>query len=324
MKIDPRAGLAAYTYFWRVLTSRIPYGKSVFSENWDLLIVLDACRVDALREVKDEYSFINSVDSIRSRGSTSKEWIDNTFTETYRDIIANTAYVSSNGFTHQLEDGDYVDPLDTSEIRGTMIDKNSFSRNLIKERTVSGEFAYFEQVPDVKGKRDAPDELGRPIPSPEVLTDRAIRAGREEQHDRMMVHYMQPHAPYIHAAVDRGHFLEHEQFPFSYLKDGGDQSKVWESYLDNLRFVLDSVKRLLNNYREGTAVITADHGELFGELGLYSHKYGIPHPKLRRVPWTHATTVDRGEPLPSPEADEYMAAEEEMSIEDRLEALGYR
>ncbi|WP_122088226.1 alkaline phosphatase family protein [Halalkalicoccus subterraneus] len=324
MRPDPRDGLAAYTYLWRVLTSRIPYGKSVFSEKWDLLVILDACRVDALQEVKDEYSFISSVDSIRSRGSTSKEWIDNTFTTTYRDVIADTAYITSNGFTHQFEDNDPVDPLDTSEIHGSIIDKNDFFRNMIKERTVSGEFAYFEQVPDVKGKRDAPDELGRPIPSPEVLTDRAIRAGREEQHDRMIVHYMQPHAPYIHAAVDRGRFLEHEQYPFAYLKDDGDRSVVWESYLDNLRFVLDSVERLLNNYQEGIAVITADHGELFGEWGLYSHKYGLPHPKLRRVPWVHATTDDQGEPLPSPEADEYVAAEEQMSVEDRLEALGYR
>jgi len=43
-------------------------GTNVFDREWDVLIVLDTARVDALRVVADEYDFIGQVDSIWSVG----------------------------------------------------------------------------------------------------------------------------------------------------------------------------------------------------------------------------------------------------------------
>jgi len=49
--------------FWR-FGQRMPVGTNIYERDWDALVVLDACRVDILREVADEYEFIDEVDSV--------------------------------------------------------------------------------------------------------------------------------------------------------------------------------------------------------------------------------------------------------------------
>lgn len=43
--------------------------------------------------------------------------------------------------------------------------------------------------------------------------------------------------------------------------------KFWTMYTDNLKIVLKAVSQLLQEI-EGNIVITADHGEAFGEQGV--------------------------------------------------------
>ena len=94
-------GLAVnYVSAWPALmmTSRGILGTNVLSTDFDLVVLLDTCRVDALREVADEYNFINNVESRVSVGGTSGEWIAATFDEIYSETIRNTAYVAANGY----------------------------------------------------------------------------------------------------------------------------------------------------------------------------------------------------------------------------------
>lgn len=72
-------------------TSRYPIGRNVYERDWDLLVVLDTCRVDALREVSPEYDFIGEVDAVWSVGSATAEWTANTFTQSHLDKISKTA-----------------------------------------------------------------------------------------------------------------------------------------------------------------------------------------------------------------------------------------
>jgi hypothetical protein len=65
------------------LSSRFDLGHHIFKDDWDTIILLDTCRVDALKEVASEYKFINSVSARWSVGSTSPEWIANTFDAEY-------------------------------------------------------------------------------------------------------------------------------------------------------------------------------------------------------------------------------------------------
>lgn len=107
---------------------------------------------------------------------------------------------------------------------------------------------------------------------------------------------------------------------FGYLTETGDRAAVWEAYLEELRCVLDDLTVLLSNIDAETVVITADHGEAFGEYGAYKHHSGSLHPKIRLVPWVVTSAQDTGSYSPQVEPVE----QNEQSTEDALRALGYK
>jgi len=303
--------------FSTLLASKYVQPKTIFDYDWDLLVVLDACRVDALREVACEYEFITDVDAKWSVGSTSKEWIINTYTEQYSDVINDTALVSGNGWTDSV----LVDEPDFSRWTGT---KNSrfhesrlFAKALHRPLVDADDFDRYVPVAPAKDSH----EFGA-APLAETVTEAAVETGREGDHSRMIVHYLQPHAPYLSRAVERGLITEIELHPLESLREGREtKDRIWELYLENLRYVLDSVQVLLKNVDADTAVITADHGELFGELGIYGHLGGIPHPALRRVPWMETSAVD-GRELDADVLDRLTESPMEET-QERLKELGY-
>lgn len=312
-----REAFASYLIAWTGFTLRYPLGHNIYESDWDALVVLDACRVDAIREVADEYDFINSaeIETKWSVGSTSKEWILKTFIDKYSEEIEETTYISGNSFSRWFSKRpvDYTSFAETNETRVADIDvlNSLFSESLAEEED-------FNHVKDLSPLGDK-NEYGA-TPKAEDITEHAIRAGRKHDHRRLIVHYMQPHSPYIGNISSGEPISEYEMRPTKALRNGGDRDKVYESYLDNLRYVLDNVEDLLNNLDAEKVVITADHGELFGEVGQYGHAAGIPHPALKKVPWIETSATDSGEYDPDPPE----IPESELSVDDRLRALGYR
>lgn len=287
-------------------SSRRPLGTNVFSREWDLLIVLDTCRYDALSSLAPEFDFVSDVARTYSLGSSTREWAANTFSSRYRDRIRETAFVCSNAqVIRTLEAGNAMESAPAQ--RFTAWD------------TLGPEaFHTLDPVSDY-----APMDPHGGTTVPGIATDRAIRAGREVDADRLMVHYVPPHSPYRANALRENRPLEpYEYRPFDYLRSGGDRELVWERYLDELRWVLEDVSVLLDNVDAERAVITADHGELFGHLGLYSHPTGVPHPQLRRVPWLETTATDTGAYEPRYEKPDREHTPKETA--KQLEYLGYK
>ncbi|PSP75016.1 hypothetical protein BRC86_04550 [Halobacteriales archaeon QS_3_64_16] len=319
-----REAFALYVLLYTTLTSRYPIGMNVFEADWDLLIVLDACRADALRAVEEEYSFVDGVGEIRSIGSTSKEWIDRTFTESYREEIEQTAYLTANPFANQMREPP-IDYLGYSSVSETFLAEHSELNRLIKDTTVSADsFASYDPVFFSIDTGAHEDGIETSMPRPEEMTDRAIVAGRERDVDRMIIHYMQPHQPFLAAASERSYLEPWESDPFDSLRRGeATIETVWGAYLDNLRYVLDQVAVLLRNVDAPRVAITADHGELFGELGLYSHAVGLLHPKLRSVPWVETTAHDTHDYTPTVTL-ETPGNDHEADLSEQLEALGYK
>lgn len=287
------------------LTSRYPIGTNVFDRDWDLLVVLDACRVDAMREVAPEYDFIDDVDSIWSVGSASHEWICKTYTRAHEETIGETMLISSNPWIPRT----------------------------LKERTYPpGNYS----VPVMWANWDVVewDDLGmawhvnanyerhNTPPPPAFVTDYAIQAGREHDFDRTIVHYMQPHIPHIAKAYDEDRPpTEIESDPWESIRSGtATRAEIWDQYLDNLRLVLDSIGVLLENLDAETVVITADHGDLIGEFGAYGHPAGFVHPNLKKVPWVTTTARDSRTVTPDVDLDRDVASEK---ITEQLQALGY-
>ena len=303
---------ALYASTTAIAQSHVRWGQNIYEDDWDLLVILDACRVDALEEVQEEYEFIGEIEARWSRGSTSKEWMENTFIEEYRNEVETTAYVTPNPFSSHLKDsaGKRVAYTWTE---GTRFENSSFLSGLVRDDLLTPD--DFGEFVDLWGMVDDDDVSQL---HPEKVTDCAIRVGRQTDCERQIVHYMQPHRPYLATSEDD----PWKKRPFGYLRDGGDFDNVWTAYVDNLRLVLDYVETLLENVDAETVVITSDHGELFGEWGLYSHEVGFPHPAIRKVPWTETSATDTGNYEPEPVRSETEASDEEL--EDRLKALGYR
>lgn len=307
---DPIRGLihAAYTAYlgiWYTLTSRWPLGTHVYDENWDLLVILDACRVDVLENVADEYEFIETVDSRWSVGSHSHEWLSQTFSDDYATEIANTAYISGNGHTHETFVKKDYPPDETVP----------FCRP--HWRAVGTE--DFGQL-DMLWETAHEDELGIP---PRAITNKTIKVSRNSNFDRVIAHYMQPHIPYIAGALAADRVpSDVEAKGWKSLESGdAEHEEVWQLYEDNLRLVLDELEVLLENVDAENVVVTADHGNAFGEYSIHGHPEGMLLPCVKKVPWVEAEAVNRNtfEPSMRNESNEANTTE----IEDHLEDLGY-
>lgn len=266
------------------LTWPLPHGTNVYDREWDVLIVLDACRVDLLRSVADEYPFLDGIERMESIGSMSKEWMAKTFTDDHADEMADTVYVTGNVFSGRMLDEDRFQALDEVWRFGWDDDHDT--------------------VP------------------PRPVTDRAIRAARESNPDRLIVHYVQPHHPFI--GLDRGFDAD----PFgpalsdtvvdALRKDKIDFETFWAAYQENLRHALDDVELLLSNVEADRVAITADHGDALGEWGLYDHPVGCLHSVVRTVPWVITAATDEGTYEPEPQSDD-----QSDTITEWLQALGY-
>lgn len=289
------------------LTSRYPLGTNVFDRDWDLLIVLDACRVDAMREVAPEFEFIESVNSIWSVGSASHEWLSNTFTTDHRDAIADTAYVSTNPHVPRTFQ-ERVMPPETYTIPAMVADWDVVEAD---------DFRLIRHI-----HRHDHEDFFATIPA-DLVTDHAIQVGRTTDVEQMIVHYFQPHRPYIaDAHANERPVTDIENDPWDAIRSGkATKEEVWDLYVENLRYVLRSVERLLDNVDAETVAITADHGDLFGEFGQYGHPEGFVHPNLKKVPWVETSATDRRDSTPTVDVQRQ---EGEVAIEERLRDLGYR
>jgi hypothetical protein len=77
---------------------------------------------------------------------------------------------------------------------------------------------------------------------------------------------------------------------------------------------------------DGTIVVTADHGDMLGEKGLYAHWPGSKEPILKEVPWfvienNKSKDIESNEKAIKPTETGKDVSKEE--IEKKLSLLGY-
>ena len=219
-------------------------GVRVLDEEWDNLILLDACRADAFERhntIKGEYS------PCLSLGSSTKQWILRNFTKPCPEV----AYVSANPMTEQWG---------LSKLVGSM--KDSWM--------------------------DSWDDKLKTVRAEEVVKD-ALAAKAANPSKRMVVHFIQPHAPYLGKTFlcpGRGGMVGCGEMwaGFRYGRSDLPLETLKKAYADNVKYVVKHAKKLVESL-DGRTVITSDHGELFGEHGLYEHPYGLYVRELIEVPW---------------------------------------
>ena len=278
--------------------------QQFIESEWDYCLVLDACRYDVFSDIYDEY-LDGTLEKRRSLGSSTPEWAYRTLTDDH-DI----AYFSGNPFINSL---------------GIPLNELKWGASCDYEWTATD---HLTEVVDV-WKEGWDDDLATVPPDnmAEVLWD---HSDLDAQTDRTVLHYMQPHAPYLsrgkgqklkqiqkgikrqgesETANDGGGALATlsdsirtkvedtldgleiaqkaglwlELDPTDLVRNGTRESAM-ELYEENLRIAMESVAELVEDL-DGDVVVTADHGEAFGEEGVWEHHIETHIPALMEVPW---------------------------------------
>lgn len=187
----------------------------------------------------------------------------------------------------------------------------------------------FHDVIDVWREEGWDDEHGTVLP--ETTTEAALEAGQTYPSKRLVVHYLQPHYPFIDAGEfgpGFGDEVDEWRDVWQQLFEGDDvdPNAVRAAYRANLDRALPAVRRLLDQ-QDGLTVVTADHGNMLGERAFpvpiheWGHPRGVYTDELLRVPWLSHSQGPRpdivaGDAAPSTETDS-------DAVERRLRDLGY-
>jgi hypothetical protein len=268
---------------------------------------------------------------VTSSGSTTIQWIEENFISEYDSYLSQTAYVTGNpnsvrGFPYEYpnecECGATLEPsYDSRYHNGHTVCPDCGTQ-------IKGDRQVPVQILDEVWRDAWDNDIGTIRPRP--ITDSAIRTARQDNPNKMIVHYMQPHHPFISAPdLDSGSYIaEGDKYREKQSKtiweklENGQVSKdtVWAEYRNNLRIVLEDVKNLLENVDFDRAVITSDHGNAIGEYGLYGHPGNVPVDCLVEVPWYETNAVDEETHKPSKQSEDQLTSEQ---IKSRLRSLGY-
>jgi len=174
---------------------------------------------------------------------------------------------------------------------------------------------------------------------PESVTDRAHAAQANYPNKRLIVHYMQPHFPFIGdigqgidvSAIDTKSVGDRPggASPWTRLKNGDIPiNTVIDAYTENHELIAAEMFNLTDDLSE-KIVLTADHANIVGDRGfpipvrLFGHPANFNHPKLRRVPWIEIPADERPN-IVAKKPFSNMSDTEDVAVGERLEALGYR
>jgi len=267
------------------------------------IIVLDALRYDYAREVLPQY-FSGDLECVWSAAHDTFQYGQRCWGDRVYDDVQ---YVSGAVPLNSNADEEFFDDDHFNDLYNGFVPR--------------------EHLPGlVDAWRDCWDASIGTVP-PDALTE---YARDYTDADQLVVHYFQPHAPYIGRRSILGHTDTRDAEP---NQGAPVDEPVWESvksgattpkelrvaYRANIHRVCQAAAPLIEDLAEDRPVVVmADHGELLADWGvreLVSHPRQ-PHPSIRRVPWLRVdgvnTQPDRGE-----------STEASGSLKEKLEDLGY-
>lgn len=269
---------------------------SVMERDWDNLVILDACRYDVFTE---ENVIEGELDTVTSCGSHTVEFLQANFGD---GTFHETVYVTANPNAHELE-----------------------------PRT------FHATVPLYSDENWDAEIMTVP---PETVVEAAIEAHEQYPSKRLIVHFIQPHTPFI---GEKGRQIPQKHTPPGDDPDPDQEIRwIWgnlqynfvdididtvrEAYRENVAIALEQAERLVDTL-SGKSVVTADHGNLIGDLTGpipvrgYGHPEGLRHRHLVEVPWLVVESGSRREIAAEPPEQEEEIGQE--AIEKQLRALGY-
>lgn len=282
-------------------------GTNIMKEDWDNLILLDACRYDAFQEV----NFIDGrLESRISKGSTSKEFLRKNFSN---QELHDTVYITANPYAGHIE-------KDVFHAMITLLDEWDEDLQTVRPSTI---------VENVKNIYDEYDDKRIII---HFMQPHQPYLGAKSNEINNKISDVQKVGGWNGTLRgDNKDLKETNGVKPLYAPKNPEidvtNQDVWEAYCETLEIVLNSVNELIN-IMDGKTVISSDHGELIGEQVFpftkrhYGHHYGSGAYELRIVPWFIVESTNRRDIVVDP--PEIYDSIDENNLNSKLEALGYK
>jgi hypothetical protein len=265
----------------------------IFDEEWDTLVILDACRFDIFAE---QNTLSGTLERRKSRSSHTSEFLRGNF----------------NGKT--LHDTVYTTVSPQLERHRQDID------------------VEFHAVNNIWNTDRWNEDEG--TVTPDEMTDAALEIHEKYPNKRHIVHYMQPHYPFIGSEIDKGSrgFDQQKSEKFDIWEQimrgqmDINPSEIWSSYCHNLDLALEAVKDLYETV-DGKIVITSDHGNMIGERSspIPIQEWGHPSSTYTRllvtVPWLENHPTRRRDIRSDPPKATQSVTD--SVVGERLRDLGY-
>lgn len=263
-------------------------GIDVIARDWDTLIILDSCTYDLFVGCSD---LSGRLSKVISPGGATGEFL---FTTVGDADLSDVVYVTASPGIRFVE----------------------------KHREVN-----LHAIDDV-WEDEWNEELG--TVEPETMLERAVAAHEKYPDKRIVVHFMQPHFPFIGPT---GQSIEHRAYGGQIDSDKTEGNSVWTrlsngelsetevrtAYRENLELTLPHVSELIESV-SGRVAVTSDHGNAFGQKGVYGHTPGVFLPEIVEVPWLDVPYDDRRKIKAE---DAALSERDSDVVQDRLKDLGY-
>lgn len=271
--------------------------QEIADAKWDILIVLDACRFDVFKELYPSY-FEGNLSKRKSRGSHTTEWAVNTFTDKYPfTYISSNPYIngknvpiekynfnwtSTKHFKKVIDawdtdwDSKYntVLPKDLVKIAKKHLSEKKLVLHFIQPHTpyINEDFIKNSKYSSHTGAEEA---VGRK--NPKIKIPSFIKPALRPLWKKFPM-TLQIKVQYLFG------FGKLNILKKAYCN--GDLLEMRNHYKKSLEITLKEIANFIKEVpKDKKIVITADHGECFGEDSLISHPPFSKNPILRNVPW---------------------------------------
>lgn len=260
--------------------------------DWDVLVILDACRYDFFAELYHAvFGEMGCLKKAVSPATHTPEFLFKAFGS--HGFLQDVIYVSANVYVNS---------------KRVPLPKTSYGFDVR---------SCFKKIVDV-WKIGWDEKLG--TVHPKEINKHAVVSMSVNKGFRFIIHYVQPHEPYICYGGGQGsegyqksirvkwqmkinrllHRVVTDEKTWSIANRLGllperGKGKIWveygregiiRGYRENLKLVLCYVRRLIDLFPKKKFLVTADHGELLGENGNYGHMATYARCKeLSEVPW---------------------------------------